>query len=166
MINKVQLLAFAMLCLCITSCSNDETPNTTLAGENGFEVNSTAYITDFIYLTSNEEIILSSRSLASGTTDGLNIVRFKTIDQSLTEITYTVDENLIECTAAINAIWEDGSIIGGQSILEEAQVVSGFMRVIDINRALQQIDIIFEFQRADGELVAGTYQGNFETATF
>jgi len=163
--KQLQLLTLAVLCL-FASCSNDETPNTTLAGENGFEVNSTAYITDFIYVTPSNEIVLSSVNLDNGPVEGANIVKFVTSDPNLSEITYNVRESLLEYTAIVDATWENGNILPGQRILEEDQVITGFMRIVEIDRILQEIDIIFEFQRSDGQLVAGTYEGNYQIASF
>jgi len=163
--KQLQLLTLAVLCL-FASCSNDETPNTTLAGENGFEVNSTAYITDFIYVTPSNEIVLSSVNLDNGPVEGANIVKFVTSDPNLSEITYNVRESLLECTAIVDATWENGNILPGRRILEEDQVITGFMRIVEIDRILQEIDIIFEFQRSDGQLVAGTYEGNYQIASF
>ncbi len=165
---KLQLpqLILAILCLFAIKCSNDDTPNTTLAGDNGFEVNGVAFVTDFFYLTSDDEIIMSNANLERGTLSGVNIIRFEIAEPSLSEATYVVRESLTECSAIIDATWEDGETLTGQRILDEAEVTIGFMRVLDIDRITQEINVIFEFQRTDGELLAGTYTGSYEIANF
>ncbi len=149
-----------------TSCSDDDSvPNNTLAGENGFEFDRAAYVTDMIYVTDNNDIILSSRDIRSGNALQVDLASFSTLNGELTERTYTVDNDLIGCNAVIKGVWNNGGVEDGNIILGADIAEAGFMRIVHYDALDQQIKVIFEFTRNDGKLVSGTYSGNFTPLT-
>jgi len=163
----LQLLALALV-ITFTSCSQDESvPNNSLAGENGFEYNRTAYLTDYIYVTQNNDIVLSSKSIPTTgrSVSNVDFAKFSTNSGTLEKRTYNVGSTLTSCTAVGQGIYTNGAIENGLDILGESNAVGGFLRIVNIDRISKKIDIIFEFQRTDGELVAGTYSGAYELTT-
>ena len=150
------------LMLVLASCSEDDSvPSNSLAGDNGFEFDQTAYVTDMIYVTDTNEIILSSRDFRNGNTVAINAATFSTLNGELSERTYTVDNDLIRCNAVIEGVWNDGAVEDGDVILGADISQTGFMRIVHFDALDQQIKVIFEFTRNDGKLVSGTYSGNF-----
>ena len=166
--KKLLQLCVIACCVVFASCSNDDsTPNTALEGQNGFEFDKTAYTTEIVYVTPSNEIILSSKQIADmDTAFAVNYAKFATQDEILSERTYSVGTTLSQCTAIRLGNWENGNLESGDTILGEENVTAGFMRVVEMDRIAQTIDLIFEFQRQDGKLVAGQYRGNFELAEF
>lgn len=150
----------------LTSCSDDDSvPNNTLAGENGFEFDRTAYVTNMIYVTNDNEIILSSTDIRDGSALQVDLASFSTRNGELTERTYTVDNDLIRCNAVIEGVWSNGGVEDGNIILGADIAEAGFMRIVHFDALDQQIDVIFEFTRNDGKLVSGSYSGNFTPLT-
>lgn len=158
---KLQFLILA-IAISFASCSEDDSiPNNTLAGDNGFEFERTAYVTDMIYLTNDNEIILTSRDVSNGTTIQLDAARFGTINGDLSEKTYAINVGLMSCAAIVDGVWNNGNIESGDNILGEENADAGFMRIVHFDAIDEEITIIFEFTRKDGKLVSGSYSGNF-----
>ncbi len=166
---KSQLQFLLGICLItFLSCSTDDSvPNNALAGENGFQFNSTAYITNTVYVTVDNEVILSNQFLTDdGSAENADFASFTTTTNTLDTKSYHVGEELSSCLTVTEGKIQQGNITTGQIILGENNVASGFFRVLSINRVRKEISLIFEFQRTDGELVAGSYNGNYEIGMF
>jgi hypothetical protein len=157
------LLAFAVA---FASCSEDDSvPNNTLAGDNGFEFNRTAYVTEMVYITEDNEIIFSSRDITNGSAVQVDVASFTTLNGELTEKTYGVNNGLTSCAAIVEGTWNNGEVQDGDNILGEENAQGGFMRIVHYDAFDKDIKIIFEFTRKDGKLVAGTYTGGFTRLT-
>ncbi len=159
----------ALSCLlAFTSCSVEETvPNNTLGNENGFQYNSIAYITDMVYVTPEGDVILTSNNLSdNGSANDVDVAVFKTIESTLVERSYYVGGDLTNYITVANGDLNQGEVIDGEFILEESIVSSGFFRIVSVDRNKKEIHLIFEFQRTDGELVAGSFNGNYALSTF
>lgn len=89
-----------------------------------------------------------------------------TDDASLSTQSYFVGEKLLSCLTATKAVWDKGAINQGEIILQETIVAFGFFRIVEINESIQTVRLIFEFERTDGQLVAGSYEGNYQTTNF
>ncbi len=165
--SQLHLLLGLCFAICI-SCSDDDTvPNNSLAGENGFQFNNVAYITDNVYITQNNDIILSSRQVSEDLfIETIDIASFSVSGNTLIEKSYNFGEDLTRCLAVANGQWNKGNVEEGQNILNEDTALSGFMRILDIDPPRKEIEIIFEFQRTDGKLVAGSYVGTYQIADF
>lgn len=165
--SQLHLLLGLCLLICI-SCSDDDTvPNNSLAGANGFQFNNIAYITDNIYITQDNDILLSSRQVSEGLfVEEIDIASFSVSGNTLLEKSYNFGQDLTRCIAVTSAQWNEGTIEEGESILNEDTALSGFIRILDIDPPRREIEIIFEFERTDGELVAGSYVGTYQIADF
>ncbi|RMB57379.1 hypothetical protein EAX61_11575 [Dokdonia sinensis] len=159
--SKLLLLAFTCL-FAFTSCSDDDSvPNNTLAGDNGFEFEKTAYITDLVFIDEDNNIVLSNRNLTTEGDEEGHFVIFSTKNGNLNELTYTVGQKLEKCNAIVSGRMENG-VVQGADVLGQENTEKGFMRIVNFNNFDQEIDIIFEFTRTDGKLVSGSYIGNFQ----
>lgn len=159
--SKLLLLALT-ICIAFTSCSDDDSvPNNTLAGENGFEFEKTAYITDLVFIDENNNIVLSDQNLTNTDTAEGHFVMFSTQNGNLEKSTYSVGQKLEQCNALVSGRLEDG-ILQGADVLGLENTEKGFMRIVNINNFDQKINLIFEFTRTDGKLVSGSYDGNFQ----
>lgn len=157
-------LQFLILTVAIAfaSCSDDDSvPNNTLAGDNGFEFERTAYVTDMIYLTNDNEIILTSTDITGGDAKEIDIAIFSTLDGDLSERTYGVGSGLTSCAAIVKGDWNNGIVERGDNILGLDNTDHGFMRIVRLDDIDQEINIIFEFTRTDGKLVSGSFSGTF-----
>lgn len=158
---RIQFLLLA-IAVAFASCSEDDSvPNNTLAGDNGFEFNRTAYVTEMIYVTNDNEIILTSRDISGGAAIQVDAASFTTLNGNLSERTYNVDNGLTSCAAIVEGVWNNGMVESGDNILGADNADNGFMRIVHFDDIDQEINIIFEFTRKDGKLVSGTYAGNF-----
>lgn len=159
----------ALTCLlAFTSCSVEETvPNNTLGNENGFQYNSVAYITDMVYVTPQGEVILSNSNLSDdGSASDVDVAVFKTTENNLLERSYYVGGDLTNFVTVANGNLNQGEVTDGDFILDQDNVSSGFFRIVSVDRNKKEIHIIFEFQRTDGDLVAGSFNGNYALSTF
>lgn len=158
---KLQFLLL-VIAIAFASCSEDDSvPNNTLAGDNGFEFERTAYVTDMIFLTNENEIILTSTDITNGTTAQINVASFTTLNGDLSEKTYEVNDGLTSCAAIVEGVWNNGNVENGDTILGQENADTGFMRIVELDEIGQEIHIIFEFTRTDGKIVSGSYTGNF-----
>ncbi|WP_375251975.1 hypothetical protein [Dokdonia donghaensis] len=168
MMKKYIYYAALSCLLAFTSCSVEETvPNNTLGNENGFQYNSVAYITDMVYVTPEEDVILTSNNLSDdGSANDVDAAVFKTTANSLIEKSYYVGGDLTNFVTVANGNLNQGEVTDGEFIIDEQIVSSGFFRIVSLDRNKKEIHIIFEFQRTDGELVAGSFDGNYALSTF
>ena len=158
---KLQFLILAAA-IAFASCSEDDSvPSNTLAGDNGFEFERTAYVTNMIYLTNENEIILTSRDITNGTTLQIDAASFTTLNGDLSERTYEVNKGLTSCAAIVEGVWNNGNVENGDNILGQENAYIGFMRIVKLDEIDQEINIIFEFSRTDGKIVSGSYAGNY-----
>lgn len=160
---KIKLLLLAFTCfLSFTSCSDDDSlPNNTLAGDNGFEFEKTAYFTDLVFIDEDNNIFLSNQNISTRSSPEGHYVMFSTQNGNLNELTYTVGQNLENCNALVSGRLQDG-VLQGDDVLGQENTEEGFMRIVNFNNFDQSIDIIFEFTRKDGKLVSGNYTGSFQ----
>jgi len=169
MVMKSQLqLLVVITSFFFLSCSVENTaPNNDLGNSNGFQFDNIAYVTDSVYITPENEIILSSKEISNGmTTNNIDFAHFITTSSSLSEKSYYTGDGLASCTALTEGDWTGGTVENGEIILSDTLVDNGFIRVVYLNRTKKEVHLIFEFERADGELVAGSFEGNYTTVTF
>lgn len=162
---KLQFLILAVA-IAFASCSEDDSvPNNSLAGDNGFEFDRTAYVTEMIYITDDNEIILTSKDISEGGVVQVDAASFTTLNGNLSERTYSVNNGLTSCAAIVEGVWTNGAVESGDNILGVENAEAGFMRIVHFDAIDQEINIIFEFTRKDGKLVSGTYSGNYTRLT-
>ena len=166
--KKYIYLAVISCLLSLSSCSTEETvPNNNLGNENGFQYNSTAYITNMVYVTPEGDVILSNNNLSQdGSASGIDAAVFKTNESALMERSYYVGGDLTNFVTVTNGNLSQGEVVDGEFIVDEDIVSNGFFRIVSVDRTKKEIHLIFEFERTDGELVAGSFDGNYALSTF
>lgn len=166
---KSQLQFILGICLiAFVSCSSDDSiPNNQLGVDNGFQFNNTAYITNTVYVTVDNQVVLSNQFLSpDGSAENVDVASFTTSNNLLEPKSYFVGDGLSSCQTVTEGQITQGNIANGQIILGDNNVASGFFRILKINRVKKEISLLFEFQRTDGELVAGSFNGNYEIGNF
>lgn len=166
--SQLHLLVSLFIILCASCTDDDSLPNNDLAGQNGFQFANQVFLVNQVYISNDNAVILANSSIdAESVVNNVDIARFETDDASpLSTQSYFVGEELLSCFTATDAVWDKGAINEGEIILQEANVASGFFRIVEINESIQTVRLIFEFERTDGQLVAGSYEGNYQTTNF
>lgn len=166
--KSLSSLLLGAVFLVLTSCGTDDSvPNNDLAGENGFQFANQVFLTDNVYISNDNTVVLSNHSITKeATVSNINIARFEMAPSGIVAESYFAGERLVKCFTATGANWDRGAIDDGEVILQEADITSGFFRIIELDKNKQNVRLIFEFERKDGELVAGSYEGSYQNADF
>lgn len=162
-----------LLCWCIImSCSSDDSSN---SSNNGFTVagtfyevktlyindentsNSTAGDIGFLMVNKNADQFNSGNDLSN-----LNVLYF---DFSAVEVEETTYTNISDYSGRLNATITDGVIGGGIEFLSDNSGETGAGDIsVQINSITDNtVDLSFSFTRIDGEIIAGTYKGEYNT---
>ncbi len=169
----LKTIILVMFTIVLTSCSSDDDSNTLennfiKVGESSFEMKAAlvepSFNSVFLSLTNKTEAEINAS--VSGTT--LNNVDYFTARINHFDLTpgetYDLDDisnlEFIVNGDVINSEFENGfSQFYKSGSNADLEVTSGHITVIDYS--VDNITLFLEFERADGVLVSGTYNGSF-----
>ncbi len=167
--KKLNLLFAIFIGLSILSCSSDD-DNDPIQNNNGFIVSTDFSNTDKAYYISSESdsneiglisIILTNVEVETTQANDVNYVSFNITGSDLQTGNYSYSD--LNYNIFKNSILNGDNLSGGEIVLEEGEIgyeaISGNLTINSFTTTSMNIE--FSFTREDGEIITGSYLGNY-----